>query len=188
MGGVLSGLGLEPGVGGFYGFLRFPRRSPDPRVRVPRVLAEHRDPWDGSRVGPVSVCWYALWRVCSIGGKIWFMRAQNFMDARLLRRRCGRHGRFARLCGSHGRPVDVLAALGRRRGHLHHHFLLSWLADSPRRPRATRRSRRGSTTAAHEGPLLIFGSSSRSRVSIARASRQLPRLFQICASRREASF
>ena len=129
-----------------------------------------------------------LWRVCSIGGKIWFMRAQNFMGTRLLRRRCGRHGRFARLCGSHGRPVDVLAALGRRRGHLHHHFLLSWLADSPRRPRATRRSRRGSTTAAHEGPLLIFGSSSRSRVSIARASRQLPRLFQICASRREASF
>ena len=127
-----------------------------------------------------------LWHVCSVGGKIWFMRAKNFMGARLLRRRCGRHGRFARLCGSHGRPVDVLAALGRRRGHLHHHFLLSWLTDSPRRPRATRRSRPSSPTAAHEGPPLIFDSSSRSRVSIARASRQPPRLFQMRASRREA--
>ena len=53
-------------------------------------------------------------------------------------------------------------------------------------PRAPRSSRPSSPRAAHEGSKLIFGSSSRSRVSIARASHQRPRSLQTRAARREA--
>ena len=53
-------------------------------------------------------------------------------------------------------------------------------------PRAPRSSRPSSPRAAHEGSKLIFGSSSRSRVSIARASHQRPRSLQTRATRREA--
>ena len=53
-------------------------------------------------------------------------------------------------------------------------------------PRASRSSRPSSPRAAHEGSKLIFGSSSRSRVSIARASHQRPRSLQTRAARREA--
>ena len=53
-------------------------------------------------------------------------------------------------------------------------------------PRAPRSSHPSSPRAAHEGSKLIFDSSSRSRVSIARASHQRPRSLQTRASRREA--
>ena len=53
-------------------------------------------------------------------------------------------------------------------------------------PRAPRSSHPSSPRAAHEGSKLIFGSSSRSRVSIARASHQRPRSLQTRAARREA--
>ena len=53
-------------------------------------------------------------------------------------------------------------------------------------PRTPRRTHPGSLTAAREGSKLIFGSSSRSRVSIARASHQRPRSLQTRAARREA--
>ena len=53
-------------------------------------------------------------------------------------------------------------------------------------PRAPRSSRPSSPRAAHEGSKLIFGSPSRSRVSIARASHQRPRSLQTRAARREA--